>query len=229
MTKLALIAVALTICASPTRDASFGPAAKATNEFGVDLYRRIADGGRTFASRLIRSAARWAMKLDGSEGETRREMARVLHLDPHADSNASFALLQKSLAEIEPETARIAEQAKQIGGPSGPITIAVANRLFVEDGYEFQPQFFARVKDHFGAAPEIFDFRKDASGATKRINDWAMNTAAKQPQPPRWRWSGPPRRGRRPSRRNRSKSKWTVHLSMRSNTSQAARVCLSVV
>jgi serpin B len=39
-------------------------------------------------------------------------------------------------------------------------------------GYEFRPQFFAEVKENFGAAPEIVDFAQDASAATRKINDW---------------------------------------------------------
>jgi hypothetical protein len=42
MNKLAFIAIALALSAAPTRGAGFGPAAKATNEFGIDLYRKIA-------------------------------------------------------------------------------------------------------------------------------------------------------------------------------------------
>jgi leukocyte elastase inhibitor len=112
------------------------------------------------------------MALDGADGETRHEMAGVLHLDPKVQSDSSFAALQASLGEIGPKTARIAGESKRNGGPSEPITIAVANRLFAQAGYEFRPQFVAEVKDNFGAAPEIVDFAQDASAATRKINDW---------------------------------------------------------
>ena len=46
------------------------------------------------------------------------------------------------------------------------------NRLFAQAGYEFRPQFFAEVKENFGAQPEIVDFAQDASAATRKINDW---------------------------------------------------------
>ena len=108
------------------------------------------------------------MTLDGADGETRREMARVLHLDPKVKSDSSFAALQASLGEIGPKTARIAGESKQNGGPSEPITIAVANRLFAQAGYEFRPQFFAEVKENFGAAPEIVDFAQRRERGDKK-------------------------------------------------------------
>ena len=172
MNKLVFATAAAALFISSTHAASFSPAAKATNEFGIDLYRKIAHGEKNVCLSPYSISCALAMTLDGADGETRREMARVLHLDSKVNSDSSFAALQASLGEIGPKTARIAGESKQNGGPSEPITIAVANRLFAQAGYEFRPQFFAEVKENFGAAPEIVDFAKDASAATRKINDW---------------------------------------------------------
>ena len=158
--------------ASPVHGGNPGPAAKATNEVGVDLYRKIARDEKNVCLSPYSITCALAMALNGAEGETRREMARVLHLDPEADNDSSFAALQKSFAKIGLETAKIAERSKKNGGPSDPITIAVANRLFVQGGYEFRPQFFKRIQENYGAAPEILDFKRDAVSATREINDW---------------------------------------------------------
>jgi len=172
MSKFVFATAAVALFISSTHGASFGPAAKATNEFGIDLYRRIAHGEKNVCLSPYSLSCALAMTLDGADGETRSEMARALHLDPKVASDLSFAALQKSLGEIGPKTARIAGDSKQNGGPSEPITIAVANRLFVQAGYEFRPQFLAEVKENFGAAPEIVDFAQDANAATRKINDW---------------------------------------------------------
>jgi serpin B len=172
MTRLALLAAAFTIFTSLTQAASFDPAAKATNELGLDLYRKLASGEENVCLSPYSISCALAMTLAGADGETRTEMARVLHLDPQADGDPSFAALQKSLAEIGPKTTAIAEQSKKNGGPSEPITIAIANRLFAQRGYQFRAQFFARVKDNYAAEPETLDFKQDAAAATKRINDW---------------------------------------------------------
>ena len=113
-----------------------------------------------------------AMTLAGADGETRTEMARVLHVDLSSDVDPSFAALQKSLEEMATKTAKIAQDSKKHGGPSEPVTIAIANRLFAQAGFEFRPEFFARVKNDYGAPPELLDFKTNAAGATKRINDW---------------------------------------------------------
>jgi serpin B len=152
--------------------ASFDSATKSTNEFGLDLYRKIpASEGNLCLSPYSISCA-LAMTLAGADGETRAEMARVLHVDLSTDIDASFAALQKSLEEMAAKTAKIESDSKERGGPSEPITIAIANRLFSQIGYEFRPQFFSRIKESYGAPPELLDFKTNAAAATKRINDW---------------------------------------------------------
>jgi serpin B len=172
MNKLVFATAAVALFTSSTHGASFASAAKTTNEFGLDLYRKVASGEGNVCLSPYSISAALAMSLDGAEGETRREMAGVLYLDPKSDFDSSFAALQKSLAEIEPKTARIAAQSRKSGGPSDPITLAVGNRLFAQAGYEFRPEFFERIKASYGAAPEILDFKGKASAATKHINDW---------------------------------------------------------
>src|SRR5262245_29369232 len=146
MNKLVFATAAVALFTSSIRGASFGPAAKATNEFGIDLYRKVAHDEKNICLSPYSISCALAMTLDGADGETRREIAGVLHLDPRAENDSSFAALQASLGEIGTETARIARESKQNGGPSEPITIAVANRLFAQAGYEFRPQFFAEAK-----------------------------------------------------------------------------------
>jgi serpin B len=162
----------LWLMTNATLGASFDLAARSTNEFGLDLYRKIAAGEGNLCLSPYSIDCALAMTLAGADGETRTEMARVLHLDPAADVDSSFAALQKSLEEMGAKTAKIASEGKKRGGPSEPITIAIANRLFPQTGYEFRPPFFPRLKDNYGAAPEPLDFKRNAAGATKHINNW---------------------------------------------------------
>ena len=113
-----------------------------------------------------------AMTLAGADGETRTEMGRVLHVDPNSDVDQSFAALQKSLEQMAVKTTKIAADSKKRGGPSEPITVAIANRLFPQNDFEFRPQFFPRIKENYGAPPEPLDFKKNPADATRRINDW---------------------------------------------------------
>src|SRR5206468_6991725 len=56
-----------------------------------------------------------------------------------------------------------------------PITLAIANRLFAQKGYDFRQDFLFLVKQNYGAAFEPLDFVTDASGATQHINKWVAD------------------------------------------------------
>jgi len=116
------------------------------------------------------------MTFAGADGQTRIEMVRVLHFASDDDAvPASFAALQHSLEEMSTKTAELVKQSKKFGGPSEPIMLSIANRLFAQKGYDFREPFLALVKQNFGAAFEPIDFVHDASGATRHINQWVAD------------------------------------------------------
>ena len=69
-------------------------------------------------------------------------------------------------------TAKIATTSKKTGGPSEPITLTIANRLFGQRGYDFRPAYLELLKKTLGSALEALDFVSDSAGATKHINHW---------------------------------------------------------
>ena len=154
----------------------FDSAAKATNELAVDLHRQLATGNENLCVSPYSIESALAMTFAGADGETRTEMARVLHFPGDAGAvPASFASLQRSLEEMSVKTADLVKEAKRFGGPSEPITLTFANRLFAQKGYEFRQAFLALVKQNYGAAFEPLDFVTDASGATQHINHWVAD------------------------------------------------------
>jgi serpin B len=156
--------------------AEFDLAARATNEFGIELHRQLAtgDGNLCLSPYSIQSAL--AMTFAGADGETRTEMARVLHFPTEGDAiHQSFAALRQSLDEMASKTAKIAEESKKYGGVSEPVTLSVANQLFAQTGYDFRNSFRELVQKFYGAPCEALDFRKDASGATHHINKWVAD------------------------------------------------------
>jgi len=88
---------------------------------------------------------------------------------------ASFASLQHSLEEMSAKTAELVKESKRFGGPSEPITLNIANRLFAQKGYDFRNAFLSLVKQDYRAAFEPLDFVADASGATQHINKWVAD------------------------------------------------------
>src|SRR5213592_4250888 len=149
---------------------NFELAAKATNELAVDLHRQLATGDENLCISPYSIESALVMTFAGADGETRTEMARVLHLTNDSTVPASFAALQHSLEQMSTKTAELAKQSKKFGGPSEPITLNIANRLFAQKGYAFREAFLSLVKQNFGGAFEPLDFVADPAAATQRIN-----------------------------------------------------------
>jgi hypothetical protein len=102
---------------------NFDPAAKATNQLGLDLHRQLATGDENLCISPYSIETALAMTFLGADGETRTEMAHVLHLTNDSNVSASFAALQRSLEEMRAKTAELVKQSKKFGGPSEPITL----------------------------------------------------------------------------------------------------------
>src|SRR5215469_12479180 len=155
---------------------NFNLAAKATNELAVDLHRQLASGEGNLCVSPYSIQSALAMTFAGADGETRTEMARVLHFPTDASPVAvSFAALQHSLEEMSGKTAELAKKSKEFGGPSEPITLNIANRLFAQKDYDFRPPFLLLVKQNFGAAFEPLDFITNPAAATQHINKWVAD------------------------------------------------------
>jgi serpin B len=151
-------------------------AATATNKLAVDLHRQLATGNDNLCVSPYSIESALAMTFAGADGETRSEMARVLHFPSDASAvPASFASLQHSLEEMSVKTAELVKESKRFGGPSEPITLSIANRLFAQKGYDFRESFLALVKQNFGGAFELLDFVHDSSRATQHINKWVAD------------------------------------------------------
>src|SRR5437879_5263302 len=144
---------------TPLRAADFDLAAGATNHLGIDLHRQLARGEENLCLSPYSIQSALAMTFAGADGETRTEMARVLHFPSDGDAiHASFAALQNSLNEMAQKTAKIAEQSTKHSGPSEPITLSIANHLFAQSGYDFRDTFQALVKEFYGAPFETVNF-----------------------------------------------------------------------
>src|SRR5207248_3591994 len=114
---------------------SFELAAKATNQVGVDLHRQLETSDENLCISPYSIDSALAMTFAGTDGETRNEMARVLHFPNDGDVPASFFALQQSLEQMSAKTAELVKDFEKFGGASEPITLNIANRLFAQKGY----------------------------------------------------------------------------------------------
>jgi serpin B len=155
---------------------NFDLAARATNELAVDLQRQLATGNDNLCVSPFSIEIALAMTFAGADGETRTEMARVLHFPSDASTVAtSFASLQHSLEEMSVKTAELVKKSKEFGGPGEPITLNIANRLFAQKDYDFRQNFLSLVKQNYGAAFEPLNFVADPAAATQHINNWVAD------------------------------------------------------
>jgi serpin B len=153
----------------------FDLATKATNKLGIDLHRELATGDENLCISPYSIESALAMTFAGADEETRTEMARVLHFPNDGDVPASFSALQHSLEQMSAKTAELVKESKRFGGPSEPITLNIANRLFAQKGYHFREAFLSLVKRNFGGAFDPLDFVADPATATQRINSWVAD------------------------------------------------------
>src|SRR5204862_571973 len=93
---------------------NFDLAAQATNELAVDLHRQLATGNENLCVSPYSIESALARTFAGADGETRTEMAHVLHFASGASAvPASFASLQHSLEEMSVKTAELVKDAKR--------------------------------------------------------------------------------------------------------------------
>jgi len=179
MKKLAVFAAAMSAVSSMAANPDL--AAKAVNEFGVQLHQRLTKGEENLCVSPFSIQMALAMTFAGADGKTREEMAKVLHF-PAGDEavHGSFAELRSALEVVTKKTAERAQRAKGSGGPSDPFTLQIANRLFGQQSYEFKPPFVALLDKTYRAPLEELDFIKDAAKATKHINQWVEEQTQKR-------------------------------------------------
>jgi serpin B len=170
---IGLLVLLLTVATVSESRANPALAADAINALGLDLLGKAApaDANALLSPYSIQTAL--AMTYAGAEGDTRKEMARVLHY-PMEDTplHRSFAELQ---AMLDAFTKTMAVREK-----TAPVTLAVANRLYGQTGYPFRSSYLDFVKTNYGAPLQQVDFKSDARKVTSDINQWVADRTSQR-------------------------------------------------
>jgi len=131
--------------------------AVSSNAFATDLYARLRKEPGNLAVSPGSITLALAMTWAGARGDTAKEMARVLHFTGEQKEVIESAGRQLSAWEDPSRTA---------------YTLNVANRLFGDKSYSFEPAFIKLTGEAFKAPLEPVDFRAAPDAARKHINDW---------------------------------------------------------
>jgi serpin B len=176
MRRVALLPLAV-VAASPLAHAGAEAPAEAAraaavgvNAFTADVLRTTAaSGGNSFLSPYSISVA-MAMARAGARGATAAEMDAALHLPP--DGPAAFRALVAALRDVPMTTEHVAGDGGRVERTTSPAyALSVANGLFSQRGWAFEPAYRSTIGADYGAELAEVDF-KDGEAARKTINDW---------------------------------------------------------
>ena len=141
---------------SPTADSTGDTMTKlatSINRLAFDLFPKLSraqPGNLVFSPASISFAL--SMTWGGADGQTAKEMQQVLHFE-----SSSSEVMEASGKLIAALTDR-----------SRPITFRVANQLFGEKTYPFEPSFLSQTARAFGAPMQQVNF-KTAHEPTRRL------------------------------------------------------------
>ena len=143
-------------------DVSPAPLTAAMNAFALDVWRRVAnDAGNS----LFSPGSLWlalAMTASGARGETRAQLAKLLRL-PEDDTAVTQQLMQWN-----------------VENPSEGLTLRVVNRLFGQDGGDFEAAWREEVERVWKATFEALAFSTDEEAARRHINAWVEQQTAQK-------------------------------------------------
>ncbi|HEX7450143.1 MAG TPA: serpin family protein [Pirellulales bacterium] len=126
-----------------------------SNEFAFDLYGQLRqkEGNLIFSPASVSTAL--AMTYAGATGETKDQMARVLHLD-EADEQVHGGF---------------GELAQILNSDGHRYQLRMANRLWGLEGYPFRQEFLTLTRQQYGAELAQVNFNRPDQAA-QTINAW---------------------------------------------------------
>jgi serpin B len=129
------------------------------NQFALDIYRRLSSkqqtGDNVLISPLSISTA-MGMAFAGACGRTAEQMAAVLGFNLPSDR------LHPAFGELIDDLDATREGYQ----------LSIANRLFAQEGFEFNPQFLNVASQHYQAPVEMLDYVNKTEESRQRINAW---------------------------------------------------------
>jgi serpin B len=120
------------------------------DQFAIDLYKQMAkseEGSFVLSPYSVMNAL--GMAYLGAAGETKAQMAKVMHLSDDIDGVET-----------------------KIFGPSEDIEIHSANRVWIDNSAPIKGDYIAMCKGAFRADPQQVDFSGNPAGAARLVNDW---------------------------------------------------------
>lgn len=131
------------------------------NEFAFDFYRAAGERGENvfFSPQSIRTA--FSVLYEGAGGRTASQLSDALHIDADAGARRDEAR----------------RTADSLAGRNDSSEIALANALWIDDGFSLYDSYREAAQGAYGASIDTVDFA-EAAAAAGRINGWASNSTS---------------------------------------------------
>ena len=151
-----------------TQHADDAQAGTVVDDFGVDMYRRLA-AAKPAPVNLVFSPASIAIALSmtraGANGATATEMDTVLHVgDPAGLAHSMNAL-----------TSELATRSKSVpipGAAASEVQLSIANSLWAQKDLTFKAAFLDLLASEYGAELNLVDYKSNPEAARVLINAW---------------------------------------------------------
>ena len=163
-------------CISPKRTTQ-EVVVEGNNKFAFELYTKLQtqDGNLFFSPYSISTAL--AMTYAGARGETKKQMAQVLHFPTVPKENecpAKKSISIKQLLEQSEFHREFGEIIKGLNarGEQGKYELSVANALWGQAGYGFLKEFLELLEANYGGGLNKVDFVNATEQTRQKINSW---------------------------------------------------------
>jgi len=144
---------------------------RGNTEFALSMFGRLSQDSpedNLFFSPFSISAA-LAMTAAGAEGETGVQMSEALGLTlPESRVHPAFSLL---LEQLSPDY-----RASLCSEDQEPLTLEIANALWVEETFPLLADYVGLVEEEYGAEARNVDFIGDPDAQRIVINDWVSES-----------------------------------------------------
>jgi len=138
----------------PAADSGIVPS---MNAFTTDTYKHLSGSDGNLIVSPFNIAAALSMALAGAQGRTADEIQSVLHVQSGPSYDASLGTLLADLSKA---------------GNAGRNELLMANRLWVQKGFELRAAFEKTLADNYRAPLAPVDFIGNSEAARSQINGW---------------------------------------------------------
>lgn len=135
------------------------------NRFAVDLYHQFSgkNNGNLFYSPYSISLA-LAMTYAGANGQTKEQMAEVLHF--MLEDSELHSAFNRMAIELNNRNS-----AREPCGVQG-VQLHIANSIWGQQGYDFMQAFLDVLAENYDAGMRLLDYQSDPEACRQTINDW---------------------------------------------------------